>query len=71
MMVVITIVSVSAFSQTQSKKQQSTATSTVYTCSMHPEVCSNKAGKCSKCGMDLTKIKTCRKLTHIYLRALF
>jgi len=22
---------------------------------MHPDVTSNKAGKCSKCGMDLTK----------------
>ena len=28
---------------------------TVYTCSMHPEVTSDKAGKCPKCGMALTK----------------
>jgi hypothetical protein len=28
---------------------------TVYTCTMHPEVTSNKPGKCSKCGMDLVK----------------
>ena len=27
----------------------------VYTCTMHPEVTSNKPGKCSKCGMDLVK----------------
>ena len=26
----------------------------VYACSMHPEVTSKQAGKCSKCGMDLT-----------------
>jgi hypothetical protein len=26
-----------------------------YTCSMHPEVVSDKPGKCTKCGMDLVK----------------
>lgn len=26
-----------------------------YRCPMHPEVASNKPGKCSKCGMDLVK----------------
>ncbi len=26
-----------------------------YTCSMHPEVTSNKPGKCSKCGMEMIK----------------
>jgi TusA-related sulfurtransferase len=26
-----------------------------YSCPMHPEVTSNTPGKCSKCGMDLTK----------------
>ena len=30
---------------------------TVYTCSMHPEVTSDKPGKCPKCGMDLIKKK--------------
>ena len=28
-----------------------------YTCSMHPEVKSDKPGKCSKCGMDLIEKK--------------
>jgi len=28
-----------------------------YACPMHPEVTSDKPGKCSKCGMDLTKSK--------------
>jgi len=30
---------------------------TVYTCSMHPEVTSDKPGKCPKCGMELVKKK--------------
>ena len=30
-----------------------TATAKPYCCSMHPEVTSDKPGKCSKCGMDL------------------
>ena len=28
-----------------------------YTCPMHPDVTSDKPGKCSKCGMDLVKSK--------------
>ena len=32
-------------------------TKTIYTCPMHPEVTSDKPGKCSKCGMDLVKSK--------------
>ena len=28
-----------------------------YQCEMHPEVLSDKAGTCSKCGMDLMKIE--------------
>jgi len=29
------------------------AAATVYTCPMHPEVTSDKPGKCPKCGMNL------------------
>jgi len=29
--------------------------SVTYTCSMHPDVTSDKPGKCSKCGMELVK----------------
>jgi hypothetical protein len=28
-----------------------------YTCSMDPDVVTNKPGKCPKCGMTLTKMK--------------
>jgi hypothetical protein len=30
----------------------------LYTCPMHPDVTTDKAGKCPKCGMDLTMKKT-------------
>ena len=39
---------------TDKMKKMSTA---MYSCPMHPEVTSNKAGKCSKCGMALVKKK--------------
>ena len=29
-----------------------------YTCQMHPEVISDKPGKCPKCGMNLVKVKS-------------
>jgi transcription initiation factor IIE alpha subunit len=29
-----------------------------YTCPMHPEVISDKPGKCPKCGMTLVKVKS-------------
>ena len=35
------------------KKENSNADS--YTCTMHPEVKSDKPGKCPKCGMTLVK----------------
>ncbi|MBK5208854.1 MAG: hypothetical protein JJE44_05025 [Flavobacteriaceae bacterium] len=31
---------------------------TIYTCSMHPEIISDKKGECPKCGMDLIEKKT-------------
>ena len=37
-----------------SKENMSSGT---YTCSMHPEVKSDKPGKCPKCGMDLIEKK--------------
>ena len=53
------------------KSKLDTTTLAFYTCPMHPEVKSNKPGKCSKCGrslmlstkekmkMDVMKIYTC------------
>lgn len=38
-------------------KQNAEATKT-YTCSMHPEVVSDKPGKCPKCGMELIEKKS-------------
>ncbi|MEO7582164.1 MAG: DUF6799 domain-containing protein [Ferruginibacter sp.] len=42
-------------SMKSSKMKKNKNMATVYTCPMHPEVTSNKAGKCPKCGMDLVK----------------
>jgi len=36
-------------------------TAAVYTCKMHPEVSSDKPGKCPKCGMDLIKKEVVKK----------
>ena len=38
--------------KTVTKNQNTEATKT-YTCSMHPEVISDKPGKCPNCGMEL------------------
>ena len=38
-------------SETKLKNQ----TMKTYTCSMHPELKSDKPGKCPKCGMELTQ----------------
>ena len=42
--------------KTATKDQNMEATKT-YTCSMHPEVISDKPGKCPKCGMGLIEKK--------------
>lgn len=38
----------------------------IYTCKMHPEVISNKPGKCPKCGMDLIKKEDLKKDSTIH-----
>ena len=40
--------------ETKSEKKEAVKT---YTCSMHPEVISDKPGKCPKCGMELIEKK--------------
>ena len=56
------IINQNANAQTDSMKMSVSKTCCTsnkkYTCTMHPEVASNKSGKCNKCGMDLTKVKT-------------
>jgi hypothetical protein len=48
------------FAQKAKANSKGNKTATVistYSCPMHPDVTSDKPGKCSKCGMDLTKSK--------------
>ena len=37
------------------------STKTIYTCSMHPEIVSDKPGNCAKCGMELVKLEKGKK----------
>ncbi len=39
------------------RKEGNSVEVTSFSCPMHPDVISNEPGKCSKCGMDLTKSK--------------
>jgi hypothetical protein len=42
------------FAQTKAGKTDTTQHLTFYSCTMHPDVISNKPGKCPKCGMELS-----------------
>ena len=59
MIAAITILSVSVFAQDTAKHKMSKhqIDKMKYSCPMHPEVTSDKPGKCSKCGMDLVLSK--------------
>jgi uncharacterized paraquat-inducible protein A len=61
MMAALTILSVSVFAQDSTMQKMKThkqKTEKVrYSCPMHPGMTSKKPGKCSVCGMDLTKSK--------------
>ena len=52
-----------AFAQkdTISNKQTKEKTTKKYSCPMHPEVVSDKQGKCPKCGMKLEVVKNEKK----------
>lgn len=62
---IISALTLSCLLMFSSCKNSSTATgnakseqkAVVYTCPMHPDVKSDKPGKCPKCGMDLVKQK--------------
>jgi hypothetical protein len=59
-------ISATTFAQSLSTKtpvnKSGAAAKYLYKCPMHPEVITDKAGKCPKCGMDLVK----RKVDKIY-----
>ncbi|MDN3654940.1 heavy metal-binding domain-containing protein [Ferruginibacter paludis] len=62
LMAAFTILSVNLFAQevkldSSKKHLHKDVQKAMYTCSMHPEVMSDKPGKCPKCGMDLVKVK--------------
>ena len=61
MMAALTILTVSVFAQEPPNPEVNVAKQKAekmkYSCPMHPDELSNKPGKCSKCGMDLTKSK--------------
>jgi len=58
----IAIGSIKSVSDT-TKTKKVKAAKVQYTCTMHPEVLSDKPGKCSKCGMTLVKKETPKKKT--------
>jgi hypothetical protein len=63
LLMAISAIAVGAFAQTVKNKTPKTDSTAkkVYTCPMHPEVISNKPGKCPICGMDLVEKKTTPK----------
>jgi len=44
----------------QDEKSQAVEVKLAYSCPMHPEVISDKPGKCSRCGMDLVVTETAK-----------
>lgn len=57
--VALLVSSIGLFAQTKPSQHDSTKQqTTVYTCTMHPEVVSYKPGKCPKCGMTLVAKKS-------------
>jgi len=52
MVAFVAILSISAFAQTKEPVKK-VETAKKYSCPMHADITSDKAGKCSKCGMDL------------------
>ena len=57
MIAALTISSVSVFAQEKAGKKDTTQSTVLYICPMHPDVIMDKAGKCPKCGMELSVSK--------------
>ncbi len=58
MMLLIAVIAIgSVSSYAQKAKQDTSKHITLYTCSMHPDVKMDKAGKCPQCGMELSLSK--------------
>ncbi len=58
MIAALTIFSLTVLAQDTTKpKSKMKMEQMKYSCPMHPDVTSNKPGKCSKCGMDMKKSK--------------
>jgi Heavy metal binding domain len=55
---VVTLTAVTRPLIAQEPNPSSTVAATKYTCVMHPEVVSDKPGKCPKCGMELVPMKS-------------
>jgi Heavy metal binding domain len=60
-MVALCISPVVLHAQSSKTVKMDTSIHKVYTCTMHPEVISNKPGKCPKCGMDLVEKKSSKQ----------
>lgn len=54
---VVVLLAVAVLSSCNNNTPGKTEATSVYTCPMHPEVKSDKPGKCPKCGMNLVKAK--------------
>ena len=57
---VILFAGATTFAQTKpdtTKQQKHAIKAQKYTCTMHPEVVTDKPGKCPKCGMTLVAVK--------------
>ena len=61
LMAAFSIITLTVFSQEKAGKKDTAAHVTLYACSMHPDVTSEKPDKCSKCGMDLSPKEQMKK----------
>jgi predicted ATP-dependent serine protease len=62
LLTVFTLASIETFGQTEQKTLKMKQT-TKYSCPHHPEVVSEKPGKCPECGMDLVVMESKDKMS--------